>query len=58
MVAVFREGIFSSQKWSHMIIDAAAFVPAGGDNEGDENYLGSEGKEGSTKLCTRRMIWS
>jgi hypothetical protein len=28
-----------------MIIDAAAFVPAGGDDERDENYLGSEGKE-------------
>ncbi len=28
-----------------MIIDAAAFVPAGGDNEGDENYLGSKGME-------------
>ncbi len=28
-----------------MIIDAAAFVPAGGDDKGDKNYLGSEGKE-------------
>ncbi len=28
-----------------MIIEAAAFVPAGGDDEGDKNYLGSEGKE-------------
>jgi hypothetical protein len=45
MVAVFREGVFSSRKWSHMIIDAAAFVPAGGDDEGDKNYLGSKGKE-------------
>jgi hypothetical protein len=45
MVAVFREGVFSSRKWSHMIIDAAAFVPARGDDEGDENYLGSEGEE-------------
>ncbi len=45
MVAVFREGVFSSRKWSHMIIDAAAFVPAGGVDEGDKNYLGSEGEE-------------
>jgi hypothetical protein len=45
MVSVFREGVFSSWKWSHMIIDATAFVPAGGDDEGEENYLGSKGKE-------------
>jgi len=45
MVAVFREGLFSNRKWSHMIIEAAAFVPAGGDDEGDKNYLGSKGEE-------------
>ena len=45
MVAVFREGVFSSWKWSHMIIDATVFVPAGGNDKGDKNYLGSEGKE-------------
>jgi hypothetical protein len=28
-----------------MIIDTTAFVPAGGDNKGDKNYLGSKGKE-------------
>ncbi len=28
-----------------MIIDAAAFVRARGDDKGDENYLGSKGKE-------------
>ncbi len=45
MMGLFMEGVFSNWKWSHVIINALAYVSAEGEDEEGENYLGSNAKE-------------
>jgi hypothetical protein len=45
MMGLFKEGVFSSWNWSHMIINALAYVSAEGKDEEGKNYLSSDAKD-------------